>query len=203
MINLRSSGLLSDQAVSSRGGSISGEGLHRSSKRPSAQADSSISMAPAVEEDESNCSCLTVMTEKVCGLWTACYETVSPSITAFCNWVSNLFTGANQESVGGMDDESALQRDYSTILRDQIINLFEFVRRNCRDETVVTLSHQESTRAESAPGVVNPTRATAAHVVVENIEGRIEGAEEHPALALLERPAGVEGPTVAREDGEG
>ncbi|MEI8329319.1 MAG: hypothetical protein WCG14_04905 [Chlamydiia bacterium] len=195
MINLTSSRLLSDQAGFSRESQISGEGLRRSSMGASAQAESIISLA-AVEEDESNCSCLTVMTEKVCALWTACYETVSPSITAFCNWVSNLFTGANQEAgqeaVGRIDDESALQRVYSAI-SIQIEKLVAFVRSNCVGATVEPALQQDSTRGASEP----------ASVEAENVDVILERAEEPSALALLERPAGVEGPTVAREDGEG
>ena len=198
MFNVRSSGCHSDQAVSSRGESIQGEGLHRSSMGASAQAGSIISLG-AVEEDESNCSCLTVMTEKVCALWTACYETVSPSITAFCNWVSNLFTGANQEAgqeaVGRMGDESALQRVYSAI-SIQIEKLFEFVRSNCLDETVVTLPHQESTRVVSEPAGVNPRIDVAARVAagdLEPISAEVGVDGDVEVTAVQDLVAGVDG----------
>ena len=144
MIGLRPSGLDSGREVLFREASTSEQGLRSSGMRASADGQkSTISTASAAEQDESTFSCLQVITEKVCALWTACYEAVSPSITAFSNWVSNLFTGANPASDEVLsrseivNEESALQRAYSAILI-QIESLVEFVRSNCLADPVVS-----------------------------------------------------------------
>ncbi len=146
MHDVRSSRLDSGSAVLSREASTSGQGLRSSSVRASADGQkSTISTASAAEQDESTFSCLQVITEKVCALWTACYEAVSPSITAFSNWVSNLFTGANPESdevlssSGIVKEESAWQGPESTRLQRAFATFFEFVRSNCHERTVVSL----------------------------------------------------------------
>ena len=154
MHDVRASRLDSGRAVLSREASTSEQGLRSSGMRASADGQkSTISTASAAEQDESTFSCLQVITEKVCALWTACYEAVSPSITDFSNWVSNLFTGANPESDEGVSssgivkEESALQRAYSAIW-SQIETLVEFVRSNCLADTVV--SHVPVTETSEA-----------------------------------------------------
>ena len=153
MIDIRSGRVGSGEAVVLREPSTSGQVLSSSSTRERAHGQSSISKASAAEQDESTFSCLQVITEKVCALWTACYEAVSPSITAFSNWVSNLFTGANPESDEVLSssetvkEESALQRAYSAILI-QIETLVEFVRSNCLADPVV--SHVPVTKTSEA-----------------------------------------------------
>ncbi|MCX6989416.1 MAG: hypothetical protein NTZ52_08005 [Chlamydiae bacterium] len=158
MIDLGSSRLDSGREGLSREASTSGQVLSFSSSREGTHGQSSISKASAAEQDESTFSCLQVITEKVCALWTACYEAVSPSITAFSNWVSNLFTGANPASdevvsrSETVKEESALQRAYSAILI-QIETLVEFVRSNCLADPVVShVPVAETSKADlSAP----------------------------------------------------